>query len=478
MLSPTRFVLVLCSILMVGAVAVVFLPRSPVGPTLPATLPAPPPSAVGMNPGPGSGTVVELATILPGDAVEDGSVDYTVEVQQAIDLAAGGTLRLPPFPILVSRRSGQTWCLRSTQGLVIEGSPASCLIETSGRVQILRFEGANGLRLRGFGLEGTGASGNGLAHGLLQITGGEDVYVEGLRIHGADADGIAIAAVQHVRVRGCEVEGSSKAGIYLAACEDAVVEDNLVRGGTGHYLPGGKPVGAGIQLSSCVHVVCRGNVIAGGVGVGILCNANQGAAAPQSNHLVGNLIHDVRNPRNPNVSGGIRLANGASEKRTFTRVAGNTIRHCGNFGVFLENHDGVQVVDNLIRESDRTGVVVSTLHGGELRRNTILESGAAGTGQDPGIYLLNGAADLWMEDNQIEGSATPGNAAPTLVDVSTGGGHSARPRVRWAEAPPGEGPWVQGDLIYNALPSRGSALGWVCVESGEPGRWRPFATVE
>jgi hypothetical protein len=43
---------------------------------------------------------------------------------------------------------------------------------------------------------------------------------------------------------------------------------------------------------------------------------------------------------------------------------------------------------------------------------------------------------------------------------------------------PKTGTYTQGDIVWNTKPVRGSVLGWVCTESGSPGLWSPFASIE
>lgn len=47
-----------------------------------------------------------------------------------------------------------------------------------------------------------------------------------------------------------------------------------------------------------------------------------------------------------------------------------------------------------------------------------------------------------------------------------------------SEAPPATGAWTRGDLCYSAEPKPGGYVGWVCIESGAPGTWRPFGKIE
>jgi len=43
---------------------------------------------------------------------------------------------------------------------------------------------------------------------------------------------------------------------------------------------------------------------------------------------------------------------------------------------------------------------------------------------------------------------------------------------------PASGDWERGDKVWNAAPSAGSHIGWVCVTAGTPGAWKPFGGID
>ena len=43
---------------------------------------------------------------------------------------------------------------------------------------------------------------------------------------------------------------------------------------------------------------------------------------------------------------------------------------------------------------------------------------------------------------------------------------------------PTEGNYNKGDIMYNTDPTAGGWIGWVCVESGNPGNWKKFGAIE
>lgn len=46
-----------------------------------------------------------------------------------------------------------------------------------------------------------------------------------------------------------------------------------------------------------------------------------------------------------------------------------------------------------------------------------------------------------------------------------------------AEGPPTTGAWKRGDRVWDATPTAGGVVGWVCVTAGTPGTWRGFGAI-
>lgn len=51
-------------------------------------------------------------------------------------------------------------------------------------------------------------------------------------------------------------------------------------------------------------------------------------------------------------------------------------------------------------------------------------------------------------------------------------------KVVYQNAAPTTGTWSRGDIVYNTSPAAGGNIGWVCVESGSPGTWKSFGSIE
>ncbi len=429
----------------------------------------------------GHGRAVDLLDYLPPDPAIDGSVDYTVEVQNAIDDAAGRTLVLPDFPILVSERPGTNWCLLVTQPMTIVGSPSSILRETQGATQILRARDVSHLRYVGFTLEGNGGHGEGLAHGLLQVFQGTNVTIDGVTVRNSDADGIAVAVSRDVRVVNCRVFGASKAALYLSDCKNGVVANNVVTWFGGHRAPGNAVVGAGIQLSSNRSVLCEGNVISDGVGMGIFVNAGSNSGKPQGTTIQGNRVENVSNPANPSVSSGIFLANSASDHATHTLVIGNSIKNCARYGIYVERHAGASITGNHIIGSALTGILLGPVQDARVEGNVVLNANVQNLYGESGIRLASNSQRARVRSNWVTNLSQygPGNALEGVVDDSDGlGDHDLDPVVLEAAGPPTDGTYARGDRVHNTQPTLGSFAGWICIEAGSPGVWRPFGRIE
>lgn len=415
-----------------------------------------------------------LTEFMPADHVEDGSVDYSSAMRDGVFAAAGGTLVLPDYPIRLSRAPGQVWAVLITRALVIEGSSGSALVMEERGVQALRAEGVDGLTLRGFRVEGPAVDGVGLAHGLVQVTGGSEITIEDLVVQGADADGIAVANAKAVRISGCVSRGASKSGLYVSGSEQVIVRDNIVDDFGGHVTEGGDLVGAGIQLSSNADVICQGNEIGPGVGTGILCNAFQGGSAPRGTLIQANRIRGARNPDNLQSSSGIRLSNGAAEGATRTVVAANQIEDCGAYGILLENHDDATIDGNWITGTERSGIVVGTVRGALVLRNVLRDVGTTPMEGMDSIVLINDASGVVVRDNEL-GHLSEGNLASAHArarDFSRARQNTIHPRVLAAPARPTAGLWYRGDLLLNSAADPAAPLGWFCVGTGVPGDWR------
>lgn len=319
-------------------------------------------------------------------------VDVTRALQAAID-SNPGRLIFPPGDYAVAPGEGRHHALVA-EGLTIEmiGSGATIVMSSHGNYQGLRMASCNNSALRGLRFVGSGANGSDGAQGLVQIYLGSDFIVENCAFDDANCDGIAIAGVDGVTMIGCSSARASKAGLYINNSNRVRVSGNVVTNFGGHKVSG-HVVGAGIQLSGNTDLVASNNEVRDGIGVGILCD-NSGANIPRNNRIVRNSIRNVANPKNPAVSSGIRLTNDQFSKECGTVVAENTVRGCGLYSFYVENQDGVVILDNTGIESHESNFVISTLEAATVTGNTAINTGTSGKAGQYAFYLINGARSV------------------------------------------------------------------------------------
>jgi hypothetical protein len=93
-----------------------------------------------------------------------------------------------------------------------------------------------------------------------------------------------------------------------------------------------------------------------------------------------------------------------------------------------------------------------------------------GTGSDVGIGIGAGSNHLEIKTDYV--------ALPVTYYQKTTTGWGAASLVRrLAVAAPVSGTWTRGDIFYDAEPSAGGFIGWVCVASGTPGTWKTFGAI-
>jgi parallel beta-helix repeat protein len=422
--------------------------------------------------------VMSVLDYLPRAPVTDGSADYTIPLQTAIDAAAGRTLVLPDFPLRVSKRPNQNYCVLIKKPITLVGTANSVIRETQGAVQILRCDSVSNARFENFTVQGKGGQGHGLAHGIFQVWGGSNVTIQGVTAIDSDADGLVLASVLGARIVDCRVVRASKSAFYLSQCTGAVIEGCIAEDGVGHRTPQGNLVGSGIQLSSNIDLVCVGNVVRNTIGIGISCDANENAGGPHGNVISGNTIDNVKNAENMDASCGIRLHNMSRDTDTQTLVAGNAIRGCGAFGMYVENHGRSTVTGNTISQSERSGLVIGTIQGLVVSNNTIQDSDVASWGNSAAIYLINRATGVIARGNTLRNDPLIAKACSCVFDQSVGGDNTFEPLVRWSAVVPVSGPARVGDLVWNNNPASGKPIGWVCVKTGNPATWSTFGRID
>lgn len=322
------------------------------------------------------GTIYAIDYLPSGPSLDmTGTVaDYTVEMQNAIDAAANKTLILPDFPVKVSQRTDEIYCLKSEHPLHIIGTRNSELKTLSDDTMILFIQdlpepGASqnyiedvlldGFRVRGPG----GEEDTTLGKGLIQINYVNRVEVRGLEIIGSQVDGIAISNGIDVLVTGNLAVDNAKASIYVNGSKNVTVTNNTVRDFGGYNDQNGGKLGTGMSISHNQYATVANNAVYEGDGVGIMIYSNENTRV--DNYIVtGNRVWDVKNT-NPAHAAGISFTSaiqgidtdgdGDVDEEYKTSVAAiaanNLVRNCGDYNYYFSGGDGILVTDNLGMES-------------------------------------------------------------------------------------------------------------------------------
>lgn len=90
-----------------------------------------------------------------------------------------------------------------------------------------------------------------------------------------------------------------------------------------------------------------------------------------------------------------------------------------------------------------------------------------------GIHLAKTNVAPWTDGNGTM-YLDKTNTIPTFANAING----KYRHISYAGAVPTEGNWERGTIIYNTNPAIGQPIGWVCTETGTPGIWRKFGTIE
>lgn len=91
--------------------------------------------------------------------------------------------------------------------------------------------------------------------------------------------------------------------------------------------------------------------------------------------------------------------------------------------------------------------------------------------------LTAGAAMRWCTSAAAEWSR--GLVGPKVsFDQGYMMGRGVRTLTSPGTAAPTTGTWARGDRVINQSPAAGGYIGWVCVQAGTPGVWKPYGKIE
>lgn len=95
---------------------------------------------------------------------------------------------------------------------------------------------------------------------------------------------------------------------------------------------------------------------------------------------------------------------------------------------------------------------------------------------DNEAYMLPHTEHSEMGVNHFKFTSIP--SIGSLFTLGVVNGVNKQLRIGASTSIPSEGDFLKGDTIFNFTPSSGNFVGWVCVESGNPGTWKGFGKIE
>lgn len=142
--------------------------------------------------------------------------------------------------------------------------------------------------------------------------------------------------------------------------------------------------------------------------------------------------------------------------------------------------------DTGLSSSFRTSVFVDTFNTMQLRGNTFGDSQAVAT--QTRSYAAQNVTLLVEGDNDNVGPLLSVNFTSIGRKVSriyqtVGGGNGWNVEASGTvgdptfPAPPTSGDWIVGDRMWNATPTVGQPIGWMCTANGTPGTWVALANL-
>ena len=151
----------------------------------------------------------------------------------------------------------------------------------------------------------------------------------------------------------------------------------------------------------------------------------------------------------------------AAEGGSGVRIGGNAIAGVGRGAVRCADAEDVHVADNDATGHDADcGYAIRSCADVSLYANTArrfrvpISLEAVSDAQGTLDYMEIEAADAIDE-----------GCSDAVLDFS-------------GTSPPGSGAFGVGSRVENTEPAAGGPLGWVCVEAGTPGTWKPYGEIE
>ena len=323
--------------------------------------------------------------------------------------------------------------------------------------------------------------------------GETDLRIHGCSASGNDATGFAIGAVRLICTASTST-GNAGAGFISGTSAGSPSIDHLFIGNlaqrngfhgwqTDVYGPDAERIvlsgnnfshntfcGAlchkGTEVSICDNILADNGA---GTGSGAIEISQSKDVIVSSNHIRGDMTHGIciKTAFPGNALSRVIISN--------NRCTGSTSKT-----VWLDAIDASSALQSIVF----SGNVVD---GGRHGLSLIAAPGA----RIDDVIIADNIVDRTSDASYLFSDAVSGQSSKLRLTGNAGGRADIGPTVMpgadanncWNAAsgpalePPRHGEWRRGAVIYNAAPSPGAPLGWVCTQAGTPGRWHGFGLI-
>ncbi|MFN3982323.1 MAG: glycosyl hydrolase family 28-related protein [Caldilinea sp.] len=198
------------------------------------------------------------------------------------------------------------------------------------------------------------------------------------------------------------------------------------------------------------------------------------------NRITGNIVRCL----GTSVSyGAIYIAGNGTYAAERNEIVGNKVEVNGALPGIQETFGNRNIIEQNVIEFEYNAASTTALQGIFMATttssdviNNVIRYLTGGTNVDfRGIQIAAGSTGRYL-DNRFEltsaslmSSIEYANNAPGTTLV-----RSKKHIERYSA--PTTGAWSQGDIVFNAAPTPGGVIGWVCTTAGTPGTWMPFGS--
>jgi parallel beta-helix repeat protein len=367
-------------------------------------------------------STINVRAYLPSGYVTDGSVEYTTQIQSALDAAAGSILLVPE-----GTWQSDTLTIPGNTTIILEGTIKAKAGMTNA-TGVLFASGKSNIKIIGYGggIDGnrTNQGSNGIWPIWFQTVTKSIIY--GVNVASASHHSVYIDNNSNYNVvEKCHITdpGVSASGvfIYWGSSYNKVRDNTIIGPGTstqGIMVDASTVGGGGVSANENL---IEGNTVSGFT-TGILVEDSHGNII-DNNHVFGQssvciLVQDGQDNTVPTgtrvtnneVGSTTAASNGINIRASKTLVAGNTVKdlYDGSYGIKVASGSypvsNIQILNNMIYDFDYAGIQLDQGDVIELRGN-IIDNTTIDMGIDGSVTGLSRSNNR-LNGGEIQGRAT------------------------------------------------------------------------